>query len=430
MTAAPAALRPGASAVAGPVRRPDRPLPGLLRARLVWWRTGRRRRRDLQRPALTLRRLGRLRLPGTTAETELHEARDAYDRPFGLVVVPDTGHASIALAVRPPTPDLLGAEGAELWIADLGVWLALLAHEPQVAGCTVSVVPDAGAGDPLALAVTVQLTWRTRGPQGRTDPAALAAELGGRLPHLVHGLGRCGVGTARPLRAAELVRAVAAAYDPADPSTADHDDHDDRDDRDDDRAWPDAGPRLVAEAWDRLRHDSATSLTWCLSDVPPDQVLSGVLAQLTSAHARTGSRRTRVALLYRPAPGRPGAGDRSAPLPDPPQDWTGLAPGVLAAPIAGPEAGAGHLHGEDAVEVTPPVLTSLVTVSVTGHPDTRDAALDDAVRGVLVGVAPTLRPWLRPLYGSQAAAFAAAVPAGTLLDVHTLAPAVVRETGS
>lgn len=409
MTVAPARVRP-----------PDRPLPGLLRARFGWWSSGRRRRRDLQRPAQVLRRLGCSRLPGTGADTELYEALDAYDRPFGLVVVPGTGHTSVTLALRPPRPDLLTPDGAASWVDALGAWLAPTAAGPTFAGCTVGVLhpgsPDVAAGG-VAPAVTLQLTWLARGPQGRTDPAALAAELGGRLPHLVNDLRRRGVGTARPLAAAERVRAVATAYDPDGGGAA--------------RAWPEAAPRLAVEAWDRLRHDSATSLTWCLREVPADRVLSGVLAELAAAPDGVLAARSRVALLYRPA--APPGGHRIEPA-APDDDWTGLPPGVLAPPppLAGPPAAPppGPPPGSRAPAAAGPDLTALVAVSVTGRPDDRDALLDDAVRGVLDGVAPTLRPWLRPLYGSAAAAFAATVPGGTLLDVHSLPAAAVREAGA
>src|SRR5690606_12815699 len=137
----PTTVRPDARALvdAYPRRSRNRLVGGV-----GWWRTARRRRRDLERPAVTPQRLARRRWPGTDVETELHAVHDAYDRPLGLLLVPETGHASAALAVRPAAGDLLGEEGAELWIADLGVWLALLAHEPDLAGC--SVVVEQGAG--------------------------------------------------------------------------------------------------------------------------------------------------------------------------------------------------------------------------------------------------------------------------------------------
>ena len=378
-------------------------------ARLVWLRSARRRRRDLRRPLEPLERLGRQRLPGTSVDTELYEARDAYDRPFALLLAPATGHASLVLSLVPPADDLLDAEGAELWIADLGVWLAMLVHEPHLAGCAVSLLHDPHAGPAAGLVVTLQLTWRTRGPQGRTDAAALAVELGARLPHLVNGLRRCEAGTAAPLTAAEVARIVGSAYDPlgqgrpgpgpSGPGAAGTEAL---------RVWPDAGPGEASEGWDRLRHDSATSLTWSLSEVRPDLVLSGVLAQLAAAHAegRPEAARTRVTLLHRPAVGEPSGAA------DPESEWTGLPAHVLA-----PQA-------DSDPYAEPPDLTSLVTVSVTG----RSADLDQAVQGVLTGVSPSLRPWMRPLYGTQAAAFAAAIPSGTLLGVHTAAPTIVRES--
>jgi hypothetical protein len=345
----------------------------VLGAGLVWWSSRRRRGRDLARPLREPVPLGRHRLPGTSAETALYEALDAYDRPFAMVVAPASGHASLALRVEPPAGD---RPEAEPWIAALGVWLALLGHEPGLAGCAVVLAPGAAPGSSDRIPVVVQLTWRLRGPQGRTDAAALGAELGARLPHVVQGLGRCEVGAASPLRAADLIRTVARAYgaDPADPDPA---------------SWAGAAPRAAVEGWDRLHHAGETSLTWCLSDVPPALVLSGVLAQLGAARGAARGARTRVTLLLRP----------DAPVIE----------------VADGRLGPGPAQ--------PPELTSLVTVSVAGG----SGELDGAVQAVLTGVAPSLRPWLRPLYGTQAAAFAAAVPSGTLLGEHTAPPTVLRE---
>jgi hypothetical protein len=389
-TSAPPAPRPGAAV---PERRPDRPVPGVTAARLNWWRSRRRRERDRERPLQPVRPDGRSRLPGTAVDTELVEGRDAYDRPFGVVLVPATGHASLTLRLDPRAEGLLTAAAAEPWVADLGVWLALLEHEPQLAGCAVSVL--GGPGPAAAPEVTAQLTWRTRGPYGRIDAAALVVELGARLPHVVGDLDRCEVGEAVPLTAAELLGTVVGGYDPAraaDPG----------------RSWSDAGPRSTVEAWDRLRHDSATSLTWSLSDVPPDVVLAAGLTRLAAPDAvpgRAGVARTRVTLVHRPAFAEADDPDEA------PVDWTGLAGEPLL-----PRLGAGAPH-----------LTSLVTVSVTDGPDGREGDLDGAVQRVLTGVSPSLRPWLRPLYGSQAAALAAALPTGTLLGTHTSPPTVIRE---
>jgi len=415
------------------VARPGAP-PGTSRAvrsgRWTWWRSGRRRAQDLRRPVHAVPRLGRRRFPGTAADAELHEGRDAYDRPFALVLVPDTGHASLVLDLRPPVADLLPGDAARAWTGDLRRWLAGAADDPELAGCAVSLL-HAGA----APAVTLQLTYVTRGPQARTDPAALAVELGSRLPHLAVGLARHGVGTARPVGAADLLGVVDAAYDPAREPSPPGDPAGSR--------WSDAASRDVAAAWDRLRHASGASITWSLERIPPDAAMSGVLSRLVAPGPDDGpwAVRARLTLLHRPV--RPG---RSATPPSDRDDWTGL-PAVALRPGLDGAGGAGGAADEDAAgggarDETGISLSPLLTVTVArrprasggwpgdpgGQPDEgADEALDAVVERVLTGVAPSLRPWLRPLYGAQAAGFAAAVPSGTLLGVHTAAPVVVRE---
>ena len=394
--------------------------PRALRSgRWTWWRSGRRRAQDLRRPVHAVPRLGRRRFPGTAADAELHEGRDAYDRPFALVLVPDTGHASLVLDLRPPVADLLPGDAARAWTRDLRRWLAGASDDPELAGCAVSLL-HAGA----APAVTLQLTYVTRGPQARTDPSALAVELGARLPHLAVGLARHGVGTARPVGAADLLGVVDAAYDPAREPTPPGDPGGPR--------WSDAASRDVVAAWDRLRHASGASITWSLERIPPDAALSGVLSRVVTPGPDGGpwTVRARLTLLHRPVrPARP-----TTP-PSDRDDWTGLPPG---ASWPGPDDDT----DDDAAGVEGIPLSPLLTVTVArrpravgarpadpgGHPeDGADDALDAVVERVLTGVAPSLRPWLRPLYGAQAAGFAAAVPSGTLLGVHTAAPAVVRE---
>jgi hypothetical protein len=339
-----------------------------------WWRSRQRRARLRTRPLLAPATGGRHRLPGLAADTVLHEAPDPYRRLFGLVLVPSTGHVSstLELSLAPSTAD-------DAWIGDLGDWLALLSGTPRLAGCAVSVQQVSSGqqartrGGQARIRVLIQPTWRTAGLPGRADPAALAVEVGRRLPRLVQSLDRCGVGTARPLAAREIAAAVRTAYRPAveagggRPGAAGS--------VGGRQPWTDAAPADHAERWDHLRHEGAASLTWSMSRVPSSVVLTSVLTQLSAVPPEVAL--TRVTLLLEPD-------------------------GATA------EDPCGDL----------PRLTSLLTIT-TPHGSDELAA---AAATVLDRLPTPLRPWLRPLYGTQAAAFAAGLPSGTLLSAHA-APA-------
>jgi hypothetical protein len=349
-TSAPPAVHADGPAVTAP-----------LQVRWSWWRSRGARARLHTRPLLTPTLSGTLRPPGIGADTVLAEAPDPYARPCGLVFVRDTGHVSVVLSVDPPSPsdpsdpgdpgDLSGPG----WPEDLGAWLALLDHEPDVAGCAV-VLP--GADRPTHPRVLVQVTWRPAAFATGEDRAAAAVEVLARVPRLVHGLDQAAVGTARPVTAAELAALIGDAYDGGRPT----------------RSWNEAGPAGAVETWDRFRHGGAVSRTWSLSRVPPAAVLAGV-AELRAAVPSTAT--ARVTLLALPR-------TDSAPAPAPTR------------------------------------LTSLVTVTTAARPGALPAATT-----VLDGLPAPLRPWLRPCYGVQAAAFAAGLPTGVLLGEHAAPPALL-----
>jgi hypothetical protein len=341
------------------VRTDDPTVAGPLLVHWSWWRSRGARARLHTRPLLMPALSGTLRPPGIGVDTVLVEAPDPYARPCGLVLVRDTGHVSVVLAVDPPSPDDPG------WLQDVGAWLALLDHEPDVAGCAV-VLPGAdlpgadlpGSERPLHPPVLVQVTWRLAAFATGGDQAAAAVEVLARVPRLVHGLGQAAVGAARPVPAAELAGFVRRAYDGGRAA----------------RTWSDAGPGHAEQTWDRFRHGAAVSRTWSLNRVPPAAVLSGVAALRATV---PGAVPTRVTLLALP----------------------GTDGGATPAPAR---------------------LTSLVTVTAAARQGTLPA-----VTTVLDGLPAPLRPWLRPCYGVQAAAFAAGLPSGVLLGEHAAPPALL-----
>jgi hypothetical protein len=338
---------------------------GPPQVRWTWWRSRNHRSRLRTRPLLTPAPRGRLRLPGLRVETTLVEAPDPYRRPCGLVLVPATGHVSMALDVELPdkaADDALPTEGLGAWLDAAMVWLARLADEPGLAGCALVLqqVPEHRGGRQ----VLVQPTWHIAGLEGRTDPAAQAVEVVARVPELVRSLHQGGIGAARPLPADELAAVVAAAA-AAGPNPRPSDAADTQGPRL--TRWGDAGPREHSESWDRFQHCGAVSVTWSMSGVAPEALLPGVVSLVTHP---LDDGQVRVTVLRRP-------GD-----------------GVLR-------------------------LAALVTAT--------SRTPDDGLPGArLPEILPaSSRPWLRLLYGAQAAGFAAGLPTGVLLDLHAAPPTLL-----
>jgi hypothetical protein len=327
---------------------------------------------------------GRLRLPGLRTETELYQALDPYRREFGLLLTPVTGHAGIVLEVQPSDGALAEPAATRRWLDALAGWLAQ-AGQPDLVACTVAVHRTAGR----APRVLVQPSWLTTGPLEHRDPPALAVELGARLPHLIRALAVAAIGGAEPVPAAGIVELVAAAYTPTGQPDARVPDAR--------TAWAASGPRASEDLWDRFGHDSAVSRTWIATAPIPDRLIPCLLTH--PAHPDRGA--TRICLLHRPRPaaeaGRPEAGpDRYA------------------------ENEADHSFGHEVEPGPEPDLACLVTVTAESTGD-----LAAATDRLLAGLPAPVRPWLRPLYGGQAAGFAAGLPTGALLELHAAAPAVV-----
>lgn len=302
-------------------------------------------------------------------ETSLYQALDAYRRPFGLVLAPATGHYSLTLDVAPPEGPATRGTGKRPsrgltadWAARLGGWLAAGSTDPDRAGSAVVIQQETGTPGYPSVRVLIQVTWSA--PPTGGDPAALAVEAGTRLPGLVRSLRRAGVGGARPLTAGELAFVVRSAYlpGPDDAWTGTR------------LQWSDAAPSDRSEAWHHLRHGSATSITWALHRASLRMDPAAVLE--VSAGVPPDAARVRVTLLQRHD------GDRDDQASD---------------------------------------LTALVTLTAIIPPE--DLAATAEV--VLDRLPVPLRPWLRPSYGSQAAAFASGLPAGILPTVHTAPPSLL-----
>lgn len=419
-----------------------RSLAERTRIRLAW-ATARHRGAHLYRSGpLGYTAWGTHQLPGIAASLRLSEHQDAYGRPFALLYAPATNTYTVPLAASPDGAALVDRDQVDVWVSDWGHWLANLADEPGLQACQVSIetAPDSGhdlrtavqaAIDPHAPAFAttmlrqvvdaypvgssitrawVALTFSAASPAtGATrDPAAMGRDLGTRLPGLVDTLRATGAGAVRPLPARELCELVRVAYDPAAAPLIDQTHTIGSTDDADALSWAQVGPVAAQAHWDGYRHDSGYSVTWAMSTAPRGVVQSSVLDRLLAPHPDID--RKRVTIVYRPIDAAKAAAIVEADLraaefvasaSKKPTARSVTAARAAAATAAEEAGGAGLVN-----------FAVLVTATVT-DPDRAPQA-----RAAIDTLAATARLRLRPVYGGQPAAFAAALPLGLILPKH------------
>lgn len=392
--------------------------------------------------------MGTCKLPGLAAASKLHEAKDAYGRGFGLITIPSTNHHTVVLTTSADGASLVDEEQVDTWVAYWGNWLSQLSHEPRLVAASVSVeaAPDSGTrlrreveeninedAPKLSLEVlnevvetypvgSAQLTTRialtysgaANFAGGRRTADDMAVELGMRIPNLAAALQMTGAGPARAMSAEELAEAVRVAYDPTVAQLVDQA----RAAGGSNLSWDDAGPIAAQEHWDFYRHDGAFSVTWSMSEAPRGEVYANVLSRLVSPHLDIA--RKRVTLLYRPhdvgASARLVERDRKDALFKAQQNKMIQARDSAAVDAAEQSA------REEATGAGLVRFGLLVTATVFDYEDLElaEAAVDN--------LAASSRVLLRPVYGSQASAFAAALPLGLVLPHHLRVPQQIRET--
>ncbi|MFF7987743.1 SCO6880 family protein [Streptomyces sp. NPDC007901] len=390
---------------------------------------------------------GSCRLPGLAAESVLTEAQDGYGRPFAVITIPATGHHAVVIACDADGAALVDEQQVDIWVAHWGQWLSVLGAEPDLVAASVTVesAPDSGvrlqqeiaantvadapdlASSMLREVLTAypagsaQITTRialtysgaARAGSPRRSAEDMALHIGTRLPGLTAGLSMTGAGIAVPMTATELAEAVRVAYDPTVASLVEEA-----------RAvggsgltWSQAGPMAAQEAWDHYRHDGAYSVTWAMTEAPQGEVFSNVLTALVQPNRDIA--RKRVTLLYRPHSRAEGARvvqqDYKNALFNAQQSQIGQARDdaeVIAARRTTEEQAQGH----GVIR-----FGMLITSTVGSAADLAKAA------AAVDNLAPAARIAVRPVYGSQAAAFAAALPLGLVLPMHTALPQTVRD---
>ena len=392
---------------------------------------------------------GTFKLPGIGAATELSEHRDSYDRPFALLRTPTAQGPSysIVIGTEPTGAALVDQDDVDRWIAQYGHWLALLADEAGIEGASVTIetAPDSGqrlrrtveqnmdaqapvfAQNMLNEAVEIypsgssqirayiSLTFSASVRRGskRRKADEMARDIASRIPALTAGLTAAGAGAARPLSAVEVCEIVRVAYDPVSAVIIDEA-H--AMGVNTEISWEDAGPAAAEASWSSYRHDSGHSITWAMSGAPRGNVQGNILNRLLAPHREIA--RKRVTLLYRPIPPARAAAMVDQDLNNASFRATSKAKANardLAAVRAAQSAAQEEAAGAGLVNFG--MLVTATTLTSENLPDVI-AAVDN------LGASARIR--LRPVYGSQDSAFAAALPLGLILTKHIKIPAELR----
>ncbi|QHC68905.1 hypothetical protein GSU68_19225 (plasmid) [Rathayibacter sp. VKM Ac-2759] len=421
---------------------------GRTVVRVNWWRTKSKGANIYRSGPIGRAKWGTFQLPGLAAASQLTEHEDSHGRRFALISTPATRHFTIVLATEPDGAALVDQEQINNQVAEYGIWLANLGDEPgiEAASVTVETAPDTGTRlrgevegsmDPDAplfaramlsevvetypvgsatirayIALTFTANARINGK--RRNAQEVAADLSARIPGLTSSLAATGAGAARPLGAQEICEVIRTAYDPdaavlidqarAEGETAD-------------LSWTDVGPATAEAHWDSYRHDGAVSTSWTMTAPPRGVVQAGILARLLAPHRDIA--RKRVTLLYRPIdPARAAAlveadlnaAQFNSSASTKPTARSTLSTRSAQATAAEEAAGAGLMNFG--------LIVTATTMQRTQEPEAR-AAVDSLTS------AARLR--MRPAFGSQDSAFAAALPLGLVLPRHLRIPNEVRE---
>lgn len=388
---------------------------------------------------------GRHQLPGLLAQSRLSEGLDSYGRPFALIHIPSTRHYTVVLGCEPDGMSLVDEHDVNVRVAQWGQWLANLSHEPglDAASVTIETAPDSGTrlrrevasnlvDDAPALAkemfaevmdtypagsavVRGFVTLTYKGDSGkRRSAAAMAHELASRLPSLTAGLNAAGAGVAVPLTAQQLCETIRVAYDPASAGLIDQA-HSDGEVPD--LTWEQVGPVAARAGWDTYRHDSGLSRTWEMTLPPRGEVYSDVLNAIL--HPIAECDRKRVTIHYRPYDPA-----RAAHVVESDKDRADFRISGSRRPSSRAKTAkraAERTADEEARGAGLLNFSMLVTATVAEEATIADAS------AMLENLAASARVQLRPVHGSQDAAFAAALPLGLILSKHVRVPQELRE---
>lgn len=391
---------------------------------------------------------GTHQLPGIAAPLRLSQHEDSYGRPFALIHSPSTRTYAAVIASEPDGASLVDVDQVDVWVADWGYWLANLADEPGLQGCSVTIetAPDTGLRlrrevsrniDPDSPAFAqamlnevvdsypvgsstvrayVTLTFSAISAvsgKRRTD-AEMGRDLAARLPGLTAGLSATGAGAARPLDSAELCEVIRVAYNPG---VAGAIDESRSESGEAGLTWDDVGPAAAEAEWAGYRHDDAYSMTWAMTTAPRGNVQSSILARLLAPSPEID--RKRVTLVYRPIDPARAAAIVEADL---------RAAEFAATSTKKPTARSIHATRSSAATAAEEASgAGLVNFGVLVTATVMDQERAPEAKAAIDNLSATARLRLRPVYGAQAAGFAAALPLGLIIPKHLKVPAAFRD---
>ncbi|MFJ2264647.1 SCO6880 family protein [Streptomyces sp. NPDC087844] len=429
------------------VRTQDgRNLYQLIALRVGWLRRKAKGSHVYVSGPLSQRPGGRFHPPGLLSKVTASEGHDAYGRPFGVLHHKNRNLYTIVLGCEPDGGSLVDPDQVDVWVASWGDWLARLSHEPQLKGATVVVETAPDPGTRLALEVLpritddapavaravmeevverypsassemhtyISLTYGMPTGQKRSTEEVIT-DLAIRIPGLLAGLVGAGGGSAAPLSAERIAEITRVAYDPevapdvlnaraAEGGTG--------------LEWDDAGPAAAEETVNAYHHDSGVSRTWLLTLAPRGTVRSSVLRDMLAP--ATGTRRKRVALLYRPIDPATSAriveADRRAA-----QFMATSGKGMVQARAASEIRAAEQTAAEEASGAGLVEFSLMLTVTVDSAAQLSDAAV--TVRNLQAAARISMRPADR----MQAAAFTCTLPVGVLPWEHVMIPRELQE---
>ncbi|WP_432832725.1 SCO6880 family protein [Dactylosporangium sp. CA-092794] len=375
-------------------------------------------------------------LPGLLAQSRVYEVETGRAGRIGVVVIPQSRHYTITLRCAPEGTELVDQSVIDARVGRLAAWLSSLCREPMLvqAQVTIESMPDPGsflagevestthvdapdlarqvldevvrtypAGSAL-MATRVSLTFQPP-PRRSLSHEAMCIELAAKLPLFHAGLVGAGASAIAPMSAAELARAVRTAYDPASSLDLTRDTTTTLD-------WSQAGPVATREGWDDYRHDSGLSRTWGMVEAPRGVVFATTFSRLSEPEPSFLCNRTTI--IYRPY--APAEAARLVENDKRDARFTASkGPRPSAREMADLDA-ADQAAQEEAAGAGMIRFTVLVTATVRSPRE-----LDDAAR-IVQSRAGEARLFLRPMYGCQAATFAAGLPAGVVLTSHTTIP--------
>jgi hypothetical protein len=407
----------------------------VLSARIAW-HLGRSRRHHVYISGIASPVTEQHQLPGILARSQVYAVETGRAGTIGVVVVPQSRHYTITLRCVPEGTELVDQAVIDSRVGRLATWLSSLCREPMLvqAQITVETTPDPGT----LLASEVAATTRPDSPDlarrvldevVRDYPAGSASidtlvsltysppvgrswthedmcrEVASRLPHLHSSLTGAGGSGIAPMTPEALARVMRAAYDPASATDLARN-------MDVPIDWKNAGPVAARESWDHYRHDSGFSRTWGMVEAPRGVVFASTFSRLSEPDPEL--LRKRVTVTYRPY--QPGEAARLVEADKRDARFTASKKTRPTARDLVDLAAAEQAAEEEASGAGVIRFTVMVTATVA-----TEAELETAT-SIVQARAGESRLLLRPMYGSQAAAFAGLLPAGVVLTTHATIP--------